>query len=90
MPIYRLRLALKDAELILDYQVRGTEEWVAAVGCVFSEPAQAHKEFGALRELRAPAYAVLEAFKRWQCAVPATLRAREAVLLMHPFDFIEM
>ena len=90
MATYRLRLTLKDSELILDYRERGTEKWVFGVGCVFSDPAQAHKEFGALRALRPPAYGVLEALKDWNCIIPVELLREKPVLLMSEYDFIEM
>ncbi len=90
MPAYRLRLTLKDSELILDYRERSTEKWVFAVGCVFADPAQAHKEFGALRALRPPAYGVMEAFKDWNCIIPGALQRENPVLVMGERDFIEM
>ena len=90
MPTYRLRLTLKDSELSLDYRERDTEKWVFAVGCVFVDPAQAHKEFGALRAIEPPAYGVMEAFRDWSCVIPAALVRERPVLLMSKHDFIEM
>ena len=90
MPSYRLRLTLKDSELVLDYRERGTEKWEFAVGCVFSDPAQAPREFVALRSLRPPAYGVLAAFKDWSCIIPFPLQRENPVLVMSEHDFIEM
>ena len=89
MPTYRLRLTLKDSELILDYRERDTEKWGFAMGCVFVDSARAHKEFGALRALEPPAYGVMEAFKDWNCVVPAALQRESPVLVMSKHDFIE-
>ena len=90
MPTYRLRVTLKDSELILEYRERDTEKSVLAVGCVFVDPAQARKEFGALRALEPPAYGVIEAFKDWNCVIPVALLRESPVLVMSKHDFIEM
>ena len=87
--VYRLRLTLKDSELILDYREQGTDEWGFAVRCSFSDPAQAHKEFGALRALRLPAHGVIAAFRDWNCIIPVALQGADSVLLMKEQDFIE-
>ena len=85
---YRLRVTLKDVELILDYRAADSDEWIFAAGCEFSDPAQAQKEFGALRAVWPPAYAVREAFREWNCEIPAALRSPEAVFAMNEFDFV--
>ena len=90
MGTYRLRLTLKDSELILDYRERGTEKWMFVAGFEFSDPAQAHKEFGALKALRPPAYGVMEAFRNWNCMMPAALLGEDRVFLMNERDFIEV
>ena len=90
MRTYRLRLTLKNSELILDYRERSTEEWASAMGCVFVVPAQAQNEFAALRALVPPAYGVMEAFKDWNCVIPVALLRESPVLVMSKRDFIEM
>ena len=90
MPTYGLRLTLKTSELILDYRERDTPKCVFAMGCVFLDSTQAHKEFGALQALEPPAYGVMEAFKDWSCVVPVALVRESPVLLMRQHDFIEM
>ena len=60
------------------------------MGCVFVDPAQAHKEFGALWALEPPAYGVIEAFKDRSCVIPVALVRDSPVLLMSRNDFIEM
>ena len=90
MPTYRLRLSLKDSELILDYRERGTDKWVFAAGGDFQDPAQAHREFDSLQALRPPAYGVMQAFRAWNCIIPLALQGEDPVLLMSDYDFIEM
>ncbi len=90
MPTYRLRLSIKDSELILDYRERGTDNWVFAAGGDFQDPAHAHREFDALQALRPPAYGVMAAFENWRCIVPAPLQGANPVLVMSERDFIEV
>ena len=87
--IYRLRLTRSESELILDYREQGAAKWVFAAGCEFSDPAQAHKEFAALGELRPPAYGVLEAFRELNCIIPAALSGGDREFVMSDRDFIE-
>ncbi len=90
MPTYRLRLSIKDSELILDYRERGTDNWVFAAGGDFQDPAHAHREFDALQALRPPAYGVMAAFENWRCIIPAPLQGANPVLVMSDYDFIEV
>ena len=87
MEIYRLRVTLKESELVLDYRERGNENWLFAAGCAFADPDQARHEFSTMMELQ-PAL-IRDLFREWRCQLPPALQAEGTALWMGEGDFVE-